>query len=121
MNRLVDLHLAEIGCAVWERQLEGAQYDPRGGTVVAIDTMLDGDTGELKRVFVCYDTPHGKLRRTVLPEDSVGSVEPPNNAFIRSLIRKAAEHVYRSKGPFDSGVIDAIDLQRRLVAVVMGG
>lgn len=88
------------GCRVWERLPDGADYQPRGGTVIRVDDRVDEETGELERAFVVLVSERGQLRFLRLAMDDIDreTVQPPSPHSIRGLIRRMAGQVAKGNG-----------------------
>lgn len=93
----------EVGCSCWQRAPEWADHTfvPKGGTVVAIENVLDEPTGELKRRFcVLQRDNRNRLVRVWLDaaEVDVDSLKGPNPAAVRDLWRTLCTEVGRRRG-----------------------
>lgn len=116
------LELVEVGCHVYALDLnsdtDADAVDVRGGIVVAIETAVDQDTGEVMRRFVTATPWRGRVRWDALRADEVAEVSPANTAFIRSLIRALAKVVAGSKRTLATDEAKAITAQAVLMEVL---
>lgn len=95
-----ELALVEIGCSVFALDLNETDVrsqDVKGGTVIAIETDVDPETGETQRRFVTATPWRGDVRFDVVLASECRQVAPPNASFIRSLVRALAKAVASSK------------------------
>lgn len=114
--------LVELGMSVWALSADATDADMRqvkGGTVVAIETDVDAETGELQRRFVTATAWRGAIRFDVLTADEVAQLSPMNVAVVRGLIRVAAAAVAKPKrSTISSDEARCIDLQYRLKEIL---
>lgn len=118
MTVRADAQLVEIGMKVWALDLERNDLDARdikGGVVIAIETNVDTDTGEIERRFICAEPWRGAVRFDAINASDVATVEPMNVAGVRNLIRAAARVVASSKRIFTTDEARCVDLQRNLM------
>lgn len=111
------LELVDVGWIVWER-VEGDPGDRsiRGGTVIEIRDDPLADT----RIFVIVDSFHGRTRFIDL---AVHEIDPaltqlPNNAVIRSHIRRMDRETGTAKGAIDPWQYRVKQASMRLMEVV---
>lgn len=121
MTVRTDTELVEVGMSIWPvdfdvTDLEASQV--KGGTVVAIETDVDRDTGEVQRRFVCASPWRRTIRFDVITADQVKTVEPMNVAAVRTLIRSAARVVAESKRIFTTDEARCVRLQSELMEVL---
>lgn len=117
---LIPVELIEVGCSVWAHEIEKTDAETRqirGGTVIQISTHVDAETGEVSRKFHTATPWRGGVRFDELAAGDVEQVEPPNAAWIRSLMRSAAAVVQKSKRT-SSDVARCIALQAQLMEVL---
>lgn len=90
----------EIGCSAWVRRDPEANYEPRGGTIVAIENVLDEPTGEIKRRFAVLKRDGRRLRKEWIAaeEIDVESLLPPNPVTVRDRWRLLSRLVSEAKG-----------------------
>lgn len=90
----------EVGCSLWRRRDPESDASPVGGTVVAIDTVLDEATGEIRRRFAVLRRDGRRLRKLWLDADEIDveSLQGPNPAAVRDLWRTLCKEVAISKG-----------------------
>jgi hypothetical protein len=96
---LADLDLVEIGCRLTigtpahtdedRYVVEGMEYDEvaRAGTVFAVVSDVDHDTGEVRRAFMTVQWSHGRLRWERITPERVAKVNLPDASSLRWLIR----------------------------------
>lgn len=124
--------LAEIGTEVWERQPEESDYEPRGGVVVATESVvIDEEEGGTGRAFLVIDpfrtrptiTFH-RLQESDINPDRVTAAE---TSRLANIVRRLCEEVAFSgrgkprKGLLTSDQAEWVSYAHRLTAVLMGG
>lgn len=122
MTAVLDAELVEVGCSVFALDLnEDTDADVRhirGGVVIAIETAVDADTGEVQRRFITATPWQGRIRWDSLLASELGQVAPPNTSVIRSLIRSMATVVARSKRTVTTDEARCITAQAALMEVL---
>lgn len=90
----------EVGCSLWKRRDPESDVAPVGGTVVAIDNVLDESTGEVRRRFAVLRNVNGRIRKIWIAADEVDveSLQLPNVASVRSLWRVLCRDVAMRQG-----------------------
>lgn len=113
------LDLVEVGCTIYaldlNEQTDAEARQVKGGVVLAIETALDVDTGEVQRRFITATPWRRAVRFDSLAADQVAQVELPNAAAIRSLIRSMARVVADSKRLFTTDEARCVDGQGLLM------
>lgn len=99
---LADLALVEPGCTVFALDLnddtDADAGNVKGGTVYAIETQRDPETGETQRRFHTATPWRGEIRFDTVLAERVRQVELVNAAAARTVIRQAAKVIATSKG-----------------------
>jgi hypothetical protein len=97
----VDVEQVAVGMTVLALDLEedttADLQDVRGGVVVAIDTHLDADTGEITRAFICAKQWRRQIRWSTLTAADVRDVLPFDSSGVRRLIKAMARTVAEAK------------------------
>lgn len=105
--------LVEIGMTVLALNLEtdtdADLADVRGGVVVAIETAVDDETGEVMRRFVTAKQWRREIRWSALRADQLRDVLPYDSSAVRRLVRAMAKKVADSKGVLVSDDLKLID------------
>jgi hypothetical protein len=101
------LRAVEVGQAVYHRLPVDDQPGVvrRGGIVVAIDTDVDGETGEIGRAFITATTPGGtrvKFDRLAAGDVDLARSGPRNTSHVASLSRRIALVYGGHRGPITS-------------------
>jgi hypothetical protein len=116
----VSADLVEVGMSVLALDLnddtDADLADVRGGVVVAIETAVDPDTGELQCRFVTAKQWRRQIRWSALRADEVRQVVPFDSAAVRRLIRAMARTVAEGKGVIltdDRRLVDAMAVLAR--------
>lgn len=126
-SRLIgDMTLLDIGCQAWSqerRTLQGQSDAALGGIIVSRAEQVDGETGEVVRTFVAIDPyntrPAVRVRRLTPAEIDRETMEFPQDGLVRSLVRRLAEEISKSKGPLTPQLIEFDRWQHNLVAVLV--
>lgn len=103
-----DLDLVEIGCRITFGRpprndeeamlLEEQEFDDVGvGTVYAIVSDPDPETGEIRRAFMTVRFAGGRLHWRRITEDQVANVRLPDIASLRYLIRTLGRELGKRK------------------------
>jgi hypothetical protein len=110
---LADTDYVEVGMTVLALDLEGDTdadlQDVRGGVVVAIDTHVDPDSGEISRAFICAKQWRRQIRWSTLTAADVRDVLPFDAAAVRRLIKALARDIADTKGVLLTNERKAID------------
>jgi hypothetical protein len=110
---LADTDYVEVGMTVLALDLEGDTdadlQDVRGGVVVAIDTHVDPDSGEINRSFICAKQWRRQIRWSTLTAADVRDVLPFDAAAVRRLIKALARDIADTKGVLLTNERKAID------------
>jgi hypothetical protein len=119
----VDVEAVAVGMSVLALDLEGDTdadlADVRGGVVIAVDTHVDPDTGEIQRVFLCAKQWRREVRFSRLTAAEVRDVLPFNSRTVWGLVKAMARVVAEAKGTTpDTSVSRCIDAQARLLEVL---
>lgn len=121
-----DMTMLDLGCLVWSQQrriLKGSDDTPLGGIVVSKAEQLDQETGEVVRTFVTVDPystrPTLKVCRLTPAEIDRETMEFPQDGLVRSLVRRFAEEISKSKGPLTPRLIEVDRWQHNLVRVLV--
>jgi hypothetical protein len=98
----LDVEQVAIGMTVLALDLEADTHadlaDVRGGVVVAIDTTVDPDTGEIQRAFTTAKQWRREIRWAQIRADEIRDVLPYSSSTVRNLVRAMARHIAESKG-----------------------
>lgn len=106
----------EVGWSVYELADDIADFDPRGGIVVAVDGRPDPETGEIVRWFRTLRFLRGHPTFVDLSEHQINadSIGLPNGASLRSAIRRLNELLGRRRGSMTSDELEWQDIALRL-------
>lgn len=118
----VETELVEVGQQVIALDLMNDETDAdlgdvRGGVVVAIESEVDRETGEVQRRFVCCKQYRRRIVWSTLTAKDVRQVLPFDSAAVRKLIRAMAADLGGRKGPMVTDDHRTIDAMQRLARV----
>ena len=100
-SRLITaLNEVTLGCSVWSAERRHSDDLPVGGVVVAMEGVVDQETGEVSKLFHTLD-PYRRanaVHRLSEAEVDLGNLEGPDYSRLNKLVRRMAQDVAEGRG-----------------------